>query len=120
MIKLPWLAALGVMVATAQPAAADPLPSGGTVATSQINMPFGAGESGPALSAGLPGLVPAKDPLTGVAILDAGLSDWRNTPMVASVAKASAPEMPAWLLMIGGIGLMAVFMNSRRRRLTRR
>ncbi len=115
MIKLPYMAALGIMVAAIQPAAADPL-----LQDSQINIPFDASEAGFISSTGLTGLSAKKDPLTGFPILDASLSDWRNTPVVASVAKAAAPEMPAWLLMIGGIGLMAVFMNSRRRRLTRR
>ena len=118
MIKLSWLAALGAVVAMAQPAAADPSLRGGTT-TLQINVPFGSGETDLTSPADLTGLSVRKDPLTGFPILDAGLTDWRNAPMVASVAKAAAPEMPEWLLMIGGVGLMAVFLNSRRRRLSR-
>lgn len=119
MIKLPCLVAVEIMAALAQPAAAEPLLQSRTAATFQITIPFGSDDIGLAAPADLPSLGVKKDPLTGVAILDAGLSDWRNTPMVAGVAKAAAPEMPAWLLMIGGVGLMAVFLNSRRRRLSR-
>src|SRR5690606_32798219 len=80
MIKLPCLAALSIVAATAQPAAADPLLHGGAAAKNQINIPFGSGEVGLTPPTGLLGLSAKKDPLTGVPILDAGLSDWRNTP----------------------------------------
>jgi len=107
------------MVVIAQPAAADPSLLSGA-ASLQVGVPFGANATDLTSSADLPGLSAKKDPLTGFPILDAGLADWRNAPMVASVTKAAAPEVPAWLLVIGGLGLMAVFLNSRRRRLNRR